>query len=66
MTVAQKTSTFQLTADQTTWYAIESVLKFALQQSALLGEDVKFVHDLTQSLSRAITEAEQNKSGTIK
>jgi hypothetical protein len=51
-------SPLQLTADKTTWYAIESVLKFALQQSAMLGDDVMFVHKLQEAVSRAISNAE--------
>jgi hypothetical protein len=48
----------QLTADKTTWYAIESALKFALQQTSMLGEDVMFVHNLQSAVSTAISEAE--------
>jgi len=48
----------QLTADRTTWYAIESTLKLALQQPAL-GEDATFVHSLFTRLGQAITAAEE-------
>lgn len=49
---------FQLTADETTWYAIESALKFATQQVDRLGQDADFVRGLLGSLSAAITDAE--------
>lgn len=49
---------FQLTADKTTWFAIESALKFAAQQADRLGQDADFVRGLLESLGAAITDAE--------
>lgn len=48
----------QLTANATTWYAIESTLKFALQQTEQLHDDVMFVQRLTEAVSQAISDAE--------
>jgi hypothetical protein len=53
-----KAPDLQLTANATTWYAIESALKFALRQTEQLHDDVKFVQRLTTALSQAITDAE--------
>lgn len=50
-----------ITLDATTWYAIESALKFASKQEAALGQDRDFVRGLVSSLSAAITQAERSK-----
>jgi len=51
-----------ITLDATTWYAIESALKFASKQDAALGQDRDFVRGLLSSLSAAITETETAKT----
>lgn len=58
--------TLQLSANESVWYAIESLLRFASNQEDALGEDLAFAKRNLELMEQAITEALRNDDGTAR
>ena len=58
--------TLQLSANESVWYAIEDLLRYATEQADIFGDNQEFAQRNLHHLSHAITEALRNDDGTAR